>query len=1121
MTVAATDFQSGPYTPNGVTTTFAYDFRIGSASEIMVVRRDADGVETEITTGFSVTGAGGASGNVVFDTAPAAGNPIYIYGDPVFSQAVALVGQGSYSPASVEEGLDRAMLRDAKQQEEIDRSIKVRRGTTPFVVDDFDDLVDVAAAAAVEEGEALLEAAGAAQIVLVNAAGEAVTGVGGTIDDREDLALAAIAAAETASVAVVDASAAGVIAAASARIFEDDATALTALAASESGWVRPVYGTHANSMYDNAGATARRFGETLAISQAGIDIGNIKALQSLQELTTPFPAAANRLWHHRAVDTFATDGRAIPNRLADTIPERWNILNFTSGEIRVASIGNASTITVNASGTAAQFNIADAQFAGLLPSSGYGSLLSNFAGGWVFGMDTTAVSVSEDIRVGQALTAYQTATIATGTIAALTPMVFSQANYDGAGQLVIGVPVTGGDDAVSIYIDNLKLYEGTTLPSGSGVDKDWHLKANFATRGALRPITSFGGYGIDLRQRRMAVTLDNTTEEVIRNGHGLQTGDGPFKVTLQYAMNRTFTADAGTDRLTVSAVGDDVVAGAAVAPGPFYLTTTGTLPAGLSLATPYWLHGLSGTTTFKLATSQANALAGTAVDITDAGTGTHTIKMTIGTGLSTDTNYFAIRVSENRFKLATTRPRAVAGTNVTFTTDGTGAFYLESINMPAVAVPTTFPTRASYSAFTLSLTWEAVSNPTFDNLGTQAQYLASIIKDGSVTRDNLAIVADPYTTFLHKYPENADVGQIRLADLGCQVLTTTVSATDDCLWVGYAPLLDKIPGTATNGWASPVAMLGMTYFGYYAGSSPSSAALATPSYANGVFRGGHGYSKRLTATEMGAHVDAERSQLALEGKQTSTDVTMHIIVGTSIDALTTSWAYLLGADTSISPRFNNANKAVGGSALSQYDASDFPTGWIPYAESQFGAEAAVRGCLKNGWNVVLWIGGPANDFKAVVNQYAPGTYGDPGPGTGEVTRFTDPLFPYTATSTADAFVDFAQRFKDIEAEDAAWAGKLAIAAMPMLPRGDQANLTSGIWSSFNTDYKALVDAKGTGSGWFWTDLSSTVFNTFATANDTTYYSGDKLHLIAAGHTVLAAAIKTVTLPAIYSYLGVS
>jgi hypothetical protein len=129
MTVAATDFQSGPYTPNGVTTTFAYDFRIASASEIMVVRRDADGVETEITTGFSVTGAGGASGNVVFDTAPAAGNPIYIYGDPVFSQAVALVGQGSYSPASVEEGLDRAMLRDAKQQEELDRSIKDRRGT--------------------------------------------------------------------------------------------------------------------------------------------------------------------------------------------------------------------------------------------------------------------------------------------------------------------------------------------------------------------------------------------------------------------------------------------------------------------------------------------------------------------------------------------------------------------------------------------------------------------------------------------------------------------------------------------------------------------------------------------------------------------------------------------------------------------------------------------------------------------------------------------------------------------------------------------------------------------------------------------------------------------------------
>lgn len=54
------------------------------------------------------------------------------------------------------------------------------------------------------------------------------------------------------------------------------------------------------------------------------------------------------------------------------------------------------------------------------------------------------------------------------------------------------------------------------------------------------------------------------------------------------------------------------------------VSTTDTLPGGLAALTDYYFIYLSPTTG-KLATSQANALAGTAVDITNAGTGTHTI----------------------------------------------------------------------------------------------------------------------------------------------------------------------------------------------------------------------------------------------------------------------------------------------------------------------------------------------------------------------------------------------------------------------------------------------------------------------------------------------------------------
>ena len=77
-------------------------------------------------------------------------------------------------------------------------------------------------------------------------------------------------------------------------------------------------------------------------------------------------------------------------------------------------------------------------------------------------------------------------------------------------------------------------------------------------------------------------------------------------------------------------VGTDVVAetahGFVTGEGPVRLTSSGTLPAGLSLATDYWViaDSVNG---LAFATNRANALADTRVDITAAaGGGTHTIE---------------------------------------------------------------------------------------------------------------------------------------------------------------------------------------------------------------------------------------------------------------------------------------------------------------------------------------------------------------------------------------------------------------------------------------------------------------------------------------------------------------
>lgn len=106
--------------------------------------------------------------------------------------------------------------------------------------------------------------------------------------------------------------------------------------------------------------------------------------------------------------------------------------------------------------------------------------------------------------------------------------------------------------------------------------------------------------------------------------------------TNTLGLNATFTADAPSDICTYTSTASrpsNLLTGTRV-----QLTTTGTLPAGLALATDYWLIRMSNST-FELASSYANAIAGTQINITDAGTGTHTVnwllpRYTNGDGLN-------------------------------------------------------------------------------------------------------------------------------------------------------------------------------------------------------------------------------------------------------------------------------------------------------------------------------------------------------------------------------------------------------------------------------------------------------------------------------------------------------
>jgi hypothetical protein len=97
--------------------------------------------------------------------------------------------------------------------------------------------------------------------------------------------------------------------------------------------------------------------------------------------------------------------------------------------------------------------------------------------------------------------------------------------------------------------------------------------------------------------------------------------------TTYSALYDAITANLGTVTITSANPGVVTLSAHGLSTGScIELTTTGTLPTNLSANTNYYVIYVN-TTTFRLATSAANAIAGTAIDTT-AGTqsGTHTLR---------------------------------------------------------------------------------------------------------------------------------------------------------------------------------------------------------------------------------------------------------------------------------------------------------------------------------------------------------------------------------------------------------------------------------------------------------------------------------------------------------------
>lgn len=244
------------YAGAGLTGPYTIPFRFTANSDVVVQKKDGDGVTT-VLSGNAITGAGNPSGGSLTTSAPVAvGETLLIYRSVPLTQPADYIAADAF-PAETHEGaLDRLTMIAQDQGRDVDRSFKVPIGSD-LPTDTTDLVAAVAAVITDDDLIASLAAAGATQVDLITAAGGAqalVVETEGTeqtalITDEGNIQVAAVDAAGVAAAALV--------AAAAGAVFYADTTA--GLAATTNGQFFLVQGDGTNTycqLYKNVAGSA-------------------------------------------------------------------------------------------------------------------------------------------------------------------------------------------------------------------------------------------------------------------------------------------------------------------------------------------------------------------------------------------------------------------------------------------------------------------------------------------------------------------------------------------------------------------------------------------------------------------------------------------------------------------------------------------------------------------------------------------------------------------------------------------------------------------------------------------------------------------------------------------------
>lgn len=116
------------YAGNGSTTVFSVGFYFFVDSDLLVVLRDSDGIETikTLTTDYTVTGAGNpAGGSITMNVAPASGETLVIAREVPLTQQTDYLANDPFPAETHERALDKLTMAVQQIQEQVDRSAKL------------------------------------------------------------------------------------------------------------------------------------------------------------------------------------------------------------------------------------------------------------------------------------------------------------------------------------------------------------------------------------------------------------------------------------------------------------------------------------------------------------------------------------------------------------------------------------------------------------------------------------------------------------------------------------------------------------------------------------------------------------------------------------------------------------------------------------------------------------------------------------------------------------------------------------------------------------------------------------------------------------------------------------